>query len=62
VTLAELGRLAGNGAPAAPPPAVAPHAIGDQLIVLGRELQNAPQAAEYVQAAAAAVERFLSGL
>ncbi len=59
VTLAELGRRAGNGAPAQPPPALEPHAIADQLAVLGRELLNAPEAAAYAQAGAAAVDRFL---
>ncbi len=62
VTLAELGRLAGNGAPPDPPPAVAPHAIADQLLVLGQELQHAPRAADQAEAGTAAVERFLAGL
>ncbi len=62
VTLAELGRLAGNGAPAQAPPEVAPHAIADQLLVLGQELASAPQAAAHAGAGTAAVERFLAGL
>lgn len=62
MTLAELARLAGNGAPPAPPPALAPHAIADQLFVLGRELQDAPHAAAQAEAGTAAVERFLAGL
>ncbi|MGZ4435532.1 MAG: hypothetical protein ACXVW7_18205 [Trebonia sp.] len=59
VTLAELGRQAGNGAPPEPPPVVSAHAIADQLTVLGRELQQAPDGAAYAEAGAAAVERFL---
>ncbi len=62
VTLALLGRLAGNGAPGDPPPVVEPHAIADQLMVLGRELQEAPDAATQTEAGVAAVERFLSTL
>jgi hypothetical protein len=63
ITLAELGRQAGNGAPSAAdfespvPPQLAPQAIADQLVVLGRELLNAPDAATYAEAAIAAVER-----
>jgi hypothetical protein len=62
VTLAELGRRAGNGAPGGPPPVLPAHAIADQLIVLGRELQKAPAAAAHAEAGVAAVERFLDGL
>jgi hypothetical protein len=62
LALAELGRLAGNGAPAQQPPEVAAHAIADQLLVLGQELLNAPRAAAHAEAGAAAVERFLAGL
>jgi hypothetical protein len=59
VTLAELARRAGNLAPDEPPPRVQPHAIADQLMVLGRELQQAPDGAAYAEAGVAAVERFL---
>ncbi|HEX4016478.1 MAG TPA: hypothetical protein VHX15_07030 [Frankiaceae bacterium] len=62
VTLAALGRRAGNLAPDIPPPAVAPHALADQFTVLGRELQEAPDVGVYAEAGAAAVERFLNGL
>jgi hypothetical protein len=62
VTLAALGRLAGNGAPSQAPPEVQPYAIADQLLVLGQELANAPQAAAHAEAGTAAVERFLAGL
>jgi hypothetical protein len=62
ITLAELARQAGNGAPAEPPPAIAAHAIADQLTVLGRELRNAPEAAAYAERGAAAIEGFLAGL
>ena len=62
VTLAELGRLAGNGAPSQAPPQVQPYAIADQLSVLGHELANAPKAAAHAEAGTAAVERFLAGL
>jgi hypothetical protein len=62
VTLAGLGRLAGNGAPAQAPPEVQAYAIADQLLVLGQELLNAPRAAAHAEAGTAAVERFLAGL
>jgi hypothetical protein len=61
VTLADLGRRAGNGAPSEPPPVVQPYAIADQLAVLGRELQKAPAAATHTEAGVSAVERFLAG-
>ena len=57
LTLADLGRGAGNGAPPAVPERVAPHAIADQLALLGREILNAPAAAAYAEAAAGAIER-----
>jgi hypothetical protein len=62
LTLAALGRLAGNGAPSQAPPEVQPHAIADQLSVLGQELANAPKAADHAEAGTAAVERFLARL
>jgi hypothetical protein len=62
VTLAELGRLAGNDAPTEVPPMLHPHAIADQLVVLGRELLNAPQAAAHAEAGVAACERLLTRL
>jgi hypothetical protein len=62
VTLAELGRLAGNGAPSPAPAPVEPYAIADQLLVLGQELANAPTAAAHAEAGTAAVERFLAEL
>ena len=57
LTLAELARQAGNGAPPLAPPLLAAHAIADQLAVLGAELVRAPDAAAYAEAAAAAIER-----
>ena len=57
LTLAMLARRAGNGSPDQPPPRVAPHAIADQLVVLGRELAEAPEAAACADEATAAVER-----
>ena len=62
VTLAELARRAGNGGPDEPPPVVEQHALADQLTVLGRELQKAPDAATYAEAGVAAVERLLADL
>jgi hypothetical protein len=62
VTLAELGRAAGNEAPETAPPVLHPFAIADQLLVLGRELLDAPQAATFAEAGLAACERFLSSL
>jgi hypothetical protein len=62
VRLAELGRLAGNGAPSQAPTQVQAYAIADQLLVLGQELENAPMAAAHAEAGTAAVERFLAGL
>jgi hypothetical protein len=61
-TLARLGRRAGNGAPDVSPPRVAPHAIADQLTVLGRELVAAPQAADVADQAIAAVDQLESAL
>jgi hypothetical protein len=55
--LADLGRAAGNGAPTVVPERLAPHAIADQLLVLGREIVNAPGGAAHAEAAAAAIER-----
>lgn len=55
LSLAQLARQAGNGAPAGPPPRVAPHGIADQLVVLGREFVTAPEAAALTEAATAAV-------
>ena len=61
---AELGRLAGSGAPAgAQPPAVAPHALPDQLTVLVEDFIEAvtvdgavrPQAEDLVARATRAV-------
>lgn len=62
LTLAELARRAGNGAPDESPPVVEPHAIADQLAVLGRELQEAPDGAAHAKAGAAAVERLMQVL
>ena len=56
LTLAELGRAAGNGAPPAVPGRLAPQAIADQVAVLGREILAAPAAAAAAQAATAAIE------
>ena len=52
VTLAELGRRAGNGAPAGRrPPEVQAYAIADQLRVLGRETaETRPTAAAHAEA------------
>ncbi len=57
VTLADLARRAGNGAPPIAPPLLAAHAIADQLVVLGAELLAAPEAAALAEEATAAVER-----
>jgi hypothetical protein len=60
LTLADLGRAAGNGAPLAVPERLAPHAIADQLAVLGREILTAPAGqpvAGCAQAATEAIER-----
>jgi hypothetical protein len=57
VTLADLARRAGNGAPPIAPPLLAAHAIADQLAVLGAELLGAPEAAAYAEEATAAIER-----
>ncbi len=54
--LAVLGRAAGNGAPPAVPERLAPHAIADQVVVLGREILNAPGGASADSNADAAVE------
>jgi hypothetical protein len=62
VTLAELARRAGNGAPPMRPMQTSPHGLADQLAVLGRELTGAPEVAGYVEAAAAAVERVSAAL
>jgi hypothetical protein len=56
LSLALLARQAGNGAPATAPPRTAPHAIADQLAVLGQEFVSAPEAAALCDAATAAVE------
>jgi hypothetical protein len=58
--LADIGRAAGNGAPPAVPERLAPHAIADQLAVLGREILAAPaghSVAACAEAATAAIER-----
>ncbi len=59
VTLADLGRQAGSGAPAVAPQRLQPHGVTDQLALLGRELRNAPDAAAHAEAGTAAVERVL---
>jgi hypothetical protein len=55
LSLTQLARQAGNGAPAGPPPRLEPHGIADQLMVLGREFVAAPEAAALSEAATAAV-------
>jgi hypothetical protein len=62
VTLAELARQAGNGAPRVAPTQISPHGLADQLVVLGRELVDAPGVARCAEAAAAAVERVSEAL
>ena len=55
LSLAQLARQAGSGAPDEPPPRLEPHGIADQLLVLGREFAAAPEAAALSEAATAAV-------
>jgi hypothetical protein len=55
ISLGQLARQAGNGAPAGPPPRLKPHGIADQLLVLGKEFLSAPEAAALSEAATAAV-------
>jgi hypothetical protein len=60
--LARLALEAGNGAPTADVPRLAPHGVADQLKVLGDELLNAPRAAAFAEEATAAVARATADL
>jgi hypothetical protein len=60
--LAVLAREAGNGAPDRTPPRPEPYALADQLVVLGREVLNAPGAARVAERARAAVESAYAAL
>jgi hypothetical protein len=56
LTLATLGRAAGNGAPSVVPERLAPHAIADQVVVVAREILHAPGGESADTSADAAVE------
>jgi hypothetical protein len=62
VSLAQLARQAGNGAPVDLPPQLHAHGIADQLVVLGQEFVRAPEAAALSEAATAAVVKASKGL